>query len=113
VNAQLTVNLAHRLTAIGIPPQFQSIVIAAVESGTVGSQANAYHGGGSLQVIVNQVVASAYGAFGAGLDLALLTAASMLLLASVIAAVGLRGCGPGTAEAGSAVPKQLTRVSQS
>jgi EmrB/QacA subfamily drug resistance transporter len=90
VNAQLTVGLAHRLTAIGIPRQFQSIVIAAVESGTVGSQAKAYHGGGSLQTIVNQVVASAYGAFGAGLDLALLMAAAMLFLACIIAAVGLR-----------------------
>lgn len=90
VNGQLTVNLAHRLTAIGIPPQFQSIVIAAVESGTVSSQQKAYKGGGSLQVIVDKVVASAFGAFGSGLDLALLTAASMLLLACCIAAVGLR-----------------------
>lgn len=90
VNGQLTVNLAHRLTAIGIPSQFQSIVIAAVETGTVSSQQRAYHGGGSLQVIVNKVVASAFGAFGSGLDFALLTAASMLLFACLIAAVGLR-----------------------
>ena len=102
MNAQLTVGLAHRLTAIGIPKQFQSIVIAAVESGTVSSQAKAYHGGGSLQAIVNEVVSSAYGAFGAGLDLALILAASMLLLACVIAAVGLRGVGGGQIEPGSA-----------
>ena len=94
VNGQLTVNLAHRLAAIGIPPQFQSIVIAAVESGTVSSQQRGYHGGGSLQAIVNEVVASAYGAFGNGLDLALLMAASMLFLACVIAAVGLRKLTP-------------------
>jgi len=111
VNAQLTVGLAHRLTAIGIPKQFQSIVIAAVETGTVGSQAKAYHGGGSLQAIVNQVVTSAYGAFGAGLDLALLLAASVLLLACVIAAIGLRGCGRGQIEPGSASNVQYPDLS--
>jgi EmrB/QacA subfamily drug resistance transporter len=94
VNGQLTVNLAHRLAAIGIPQQFQSIVIAAVESGTVHSQASGYNGGGSLQAIVNEVVASAYGAFGDGLDLALLMASSMLFFACVIAAVGLRKLTP-------------------
>jgi EmrB/QacA subfamily drug resistance transporter len=93
VNGQLTVNLALRLNAIGIPKQFQSIVIAAVESGTVGSQSKAYNGGGSLQTIVNEVVKAAYGAFGAGLDLALLMGASLLLLAGVVAAVGLRPSG--------------------
>jgi EmrB/QacA subfamily drug resistance transporter len=91
VNGQLTVNLAARLTAIGIPKQFQSLVIAAVESGTVGSQSKAYNGGGSLQTIVNEVVKAAYGAFGHGLDLALLTGSSLLLLAAIVAAVGLRG----------------------
>ena len=88
MNGQLTVNLAHRLTAIGIPKQFQSIVISAVETGSVHSEANAYHGGGSLEAIVNKVVA-AYGAFGSGLDLALLTAGSLVLAAAVIAALGV------------------------
>jgi EmrB/QacA subfamily drug resistance transporter len=91
VNGQLTVNLVSRLIAIGIPAQFRSIVINAVETGSVHSQESAYHGGGSLQVIVNQVVTAAYGAFGAGLDLALLTAGSLLLLAAVVAALGLPG----------------------
>ena len=88
MNGQLTVNLAHRLTAIGIPKQFQSIVISAVETGSVHSEANAYHGGGSPEAIVNKVVA-AYGAFGSGLDLALLTAGSLVLAAAVIAALGV------------------------
>ena len=110
VNAQLTVGLAHRLTAIGIPQQFQSIVIAAVESGTVGSQAKAYHGGGSLQTIVNQVVTSAYGAFGAGLDLALLMAASILLLACIIAAVGLRKLTPAVVGVDRRLPGASARL---
>jgi len=99
VNGQLTVNLVHRLAALGIPKQFQSIVIAAVETGTVHSQANAYHGGGSLQVIVNQVVTAAYGAFGSGLDLALSLSGSLLLVAGLVAAVGLRGTAPGNRSA--------------
>jgi EmrB/QacA subfamily drug resistance transporter len=94
VNGQLTVNLVNRLIAIGIPPQFRSIVISAVETGSVHSQASAYHGGGSLQVIVNQVVAAAYGAFGNGLNLALLMAASLVLLAAVVAALGVPGRRP-------------------
>ncbi len=103
VNGQLTVSLAHRLSAIGIPKQFQSVVIGAVESGSVHQQATAYHGGGSLQVIVDKVVTSAYGAFESGLDLALVMAASVLALACLIAAVGLRRCAPGTGDPGSAV----------
>jgi EmrB/QacA subfamily drug resistance transporter len=102
VNGQLTVNLIHRLAAIGIPQQYQSIVIAAVETGSVHSQANAYHGGGSLQVIVNQVVSAAYGAFGNGLDLALSLAGALLLAAAIVAGVSLggfhRGGTPGTEE---------------
>jgi hypothetical protein len=103
VNGQLTVNLAHRLNVIGIPKSFQSQVISAVESGTVHSQATAYKGGGSLQAIVNQVVSAAYGAFGSGLDLALLTSASLLLLACVLAGIGLRSCDPAHVEPGSGV----------
>jgi EmrB/QacA subfamily drug resistance transporter len=106
VNGQLTVNLAHRLTALGIPSQFQALVISAVESGTVHSQAGAYHGGGSLQVIVNQVVTAAYGAFGSGLDFALLTAASLILLAAVVAAFGLP---PRWMPSGDASPAQPPR----
>jgi hypothetical protein len=104
VNGQLTVNLAHRLTAIGIPPQFQSLVISAVEGGTVSSQQKAYSGGGSLQALVNRVVTAAYGAFGSGLDLALLTAASLILLAGVVAAVGMPGRSLRAIEPGSPDP---------
>ena len=40
---------------------------------------------------MNEVVKAAYGAFGHGLDLALLMGSSLLLLAAIVAAVGLRG----------------------
>jgi MFS family permease len=106
VNGQLTVNLVQRLIAIGIPPQFRSIVISAVETGSVHSQASAYHGGGSLQVIVNQVVTAAYGAFGSGLNLALLMAGSLVLLAAVVAALGV----PGRTITGAGPPLEASRA---
>ena len=87
VNGQLTVNLITRLAAIGIPPSFRSQVIAAVTTGSLGSQArgSAGKGNASIQQIINEVVGAAYGAFGHGLDLAL-TASGALLLASAVVA---------------------------
>lgn len=109
VNGQLTVDLVHRLAAMGIPKQFFPIVISAVETGSVSSQAHAYHGGGSLQKIVNEVVTAAYGAFGSGLSLALLLSGSLLLLAGLIAAVGLQGLSPGAVGPESSVGRGWTR----
>lgn len=88
VNGQLTVNLINRLAAIGIPPAFRSQVIAAVTTGSLGSQArgSAGKGNASIQQIINEVVSAAYGAFGHGLDLAL-TASGALLLASAVVAI--------------------------
>jgi EmrB/QacA subfamily drug resistance transporter len=86
VNGQLTVNLIKRLTAIGIPHSYQSQVIAAVTTGSVGSQAkNAAHGNASIQAIINKVVTAAYGAFSHGLDLSLLAAGSLMLLSAILA----------------------------
>ncbi len=86
VNGQLTVNLAKRLTAIGIPHSYQSQVIAAVTTGSVGSQAASVgKGNASLTEIINKVVTAAYGAFGHGLDLSLLAAGSLMLLSAVLA----------------------------
>jgi hypothetical protein len=92
VNGQLTVNLISRLAAIGIPPAFRSQVIAAVTTGSLGSQArgSAGKGNASIQQIINEVVSAAYGAFGHGLDLAL-TASGALLLASAVVAVFTTG----------------------
>jgi hypothetical protein len=86
VNGQLTVNLIKRLNAIGIPHSFQSQVIAAVTTGSVGSQAkNAAHGNASIQAIVNKVVNAAYGAFHHGLDLSLQAAGALMLLSAILA----------------------------
>jgi hypothetical protein len=88
VNGQLTVNLTARLVAIGIPESFRSQVIAAVTTGSLGSQA-AYtkvgKGNASIQEIINKVVSAAYGAFGHGLDLSLLAAGALLTASAVIA----------------------------
>jgi EmrB/QacA subfamily drug resistance transporter len=87
VNGQLTVQLADRLAAIGIPPAFRSQVIAAVTTGSLGSQArgSAGKGNASIQEIINKVVTAAYGAFGHGLDLALTASGALLLVSAVVA----------------------------
>jgi hypothetical protein len=83
VNARLTGDLANRLHALGIPPQFQSLVIKAVTTGTVPKGAG---GGGSAdQGIVAQVIHAAYSAFGSGLDVALTLSGAMLLAGAVVA----------------------------
>ncbi len=87
VNGQLTVNLVSRLSAIGIPPSYRSEVIAAVTTGSLGSKAagSAGKGNASIQEIINKVVTAAYGAFGHGLDLALLASGALLLGSAVVA----------------------------
>ena len=87
VNGQLTVNLANRLAAIGIPPAYRSEVIAAVTTGSLGSQArgSAGKGNASIQEIIDKVVAAAYGAFGHGLDLALTASGALLLVSAIVA----------------------------
>jgi EmrB/QacA subfamily drug resistance transporter len=88
VNGQLTVNLTNRLVAIGIPASFRSQVIAAVTTGSLGSQAAATKvgkGNASIQAIINKVVSAAYGAFGHGLDLSLLAAGALLTASAVVA----------------------------
>jgi hypothetical protein len=87
VNGQLTVQLANRLAAIGIPPAFRSQVIAAVTTGSLGSQArgSAGKGNASIQEIINKVVTAAYGAFGHGLDLALSASGALLLVSAGVA----------------------------
>jgi EmrB/QacA subfamily drug resistance transporter len=87
VNGQLTVNLTHRLAAIGIPASFRSQVIAAITSGSLGSQAKGVAGKSSaaIQAIINKVVTAAYGAFAHGLEFALLASGSLLLASAVLA----------------------------
>jgi EmrB/QacA subfamily drug resistance transporter len=91
VNGQLTVDLVRRLVAIGIPPQFRQLVVTAVTTGTVSQQASALGNNKALQAIVNRVESTAYGAFGHGVDLSLLAAASLMLLSALIVAVTMPG----------------------
>jgi hypothetical protein len=92
VNGQLTVNLVRQLTAIGIPAQYQSVVVSAVTTGTYqgGAQSAVAHNP-SIAHIVHEVVSAAYGAFGRGLDISLSLAGALLLGSSVLALITVYG----------------------
>ena len=64
VNAQLRANLTGRLHQLGIPPNFQAIVINALETGTVPSSYKSAPQPGKL---VQEVILAAYHAFQTGL----------------------------------------------
>lgn len=87
VNAHLTGDLSARLNHLGIPANFQSIVINAVENGTVPAGGNAPGSAQSYGTIVNKVISAAYGAFQAGLSTALITSVVLIAAAGVFAAV--------------------------
>ncbi len=93
VNGQLTTNLLHRLTAIGIPKSFQSEVITAVTTGSFSTQAKNFVGGKAIEAIVNKVVSAAYGAFGHGLDISLTAAGSLMVLSAIVAFTTTRSVG--------------------
>jgi EmrB/QacA subfamily drug resistance transporter len=84
VNSQLHSNLIGRLKHLGIPPNFQSIVINAIETGTVPASG---HGAGSRGAgygkIVQEVIQAAYGAFYTGLRDALILSAVLVFLAGL------------------------------
>jgi len=86
VNGQLTVELVRRLTAIGIPRQFQAEVIAAVTTGSLSSKAaGVAHGNAAVARIIAEVEHAAYNAFGTGLHLSLGAAGGLLIVSAVIA----------------------------
>lgn len=98
VNAQLTGSLKDRLHAIGIPAQFQSIVLQGVTHGAASSQgAAASKANPALAAIIDKVINAAYAAFGDGLDVALRLSGAMLLVGTLIALVTLRRTGPASA----------------
>jgi predicted MFS family arabinose efflux permease len=89
VNAELRATLVAKLNHLGIPPNFQAIVINALETGGVppsGKTAGAPPGQASL---VRQVIQAAYAAFQAGLHVALYLSAGLVLGAGVLAALTL------------------------
>ena len=92
VNGQLTVNLVRRLTAIGIPKAFQSLVVSAVTTGTYQGEAKtATAKNHAIAHIVHEVVSAAYGAFGRGLDISLSVAGALLLASAVLALATVYG----------------------
>ena len=93
VNAQLRSSLTSRLKDLGIPANFQSIVIRAVETGGVPSSGNTQGAGGSAGAgqgaLVQKVIHAAYSAFYEGLHAALLLSAFLVLAAGVFTLVAL------------------------
>jgi EmrB/QacA subfamily drug resistance transporter len=94
VNAQLSSSLTSQLKRLGIPANFQSIVIKAVETGGVPSSGNTSGAGGAAGAghagLVQEVINAAYAAFHSGLHAALYLSALLVLLAGLLAAVTLR-----------------------
>jgi EmrB/QacA subfamily drug resistance transporter len=89
VNAKLTGDLAARLKAIGIPPNFQSLVLHAVQTGGTsgGGQASAaeHNKNAAVARIATKVVHAAYEAFGSGLHEALVLSGTLILAGAVVA----------------------------
>jgi hypothetical protein len=87
VNAQLRSSLTSRLHHLGVPDNFQAIVIKAVETGGVPSNGNTKGAGGAEAAgqgtLVQEVIHAAYNAFYSGLHAALLLAAILVLVAGV------------------------------
>jgi EmrB/QacA subfamily drug resistance transporter len=91
VNAQLHADLISRLNRLGIPTNFQSIVVNAIETGGVPPSGTTTSAGGSDNAaIVQQVINAAYHAFGTGLHAALYLSAALVIGAGILAAITLR-----------------------
>jgi MFS family permease len=88
VNAKLTGELAARLKAIGIPPNFQSLVLHAVQTGGAsgGAASGAEHSqNAAVARIATKVINAAYDAFGSGLHVALDLSGALILVGAVVA----------------------------
>jgi len=94
VNGQLRASLTSKLGHLGIPVNFQSIVIHAIETGGVPSSGHAKGAGGAAAAgqgsLVQEVIRAAYNAFYTGLDAALLLSAFLVLAAGLFTFVALR-----------------------
>ncbi|HMA45996.1 MAG TPA: MFS transporter [Frankiaceae bacterium] len=88
VDGRLTGQLTDELRRLGLPPNFQRLVLDAVTHGTSPSSGRGAGGGGGL---VAKVIATAENAFVAGLHTALVTGAVVLLAAALLALLTVRG----------------------
>ncbi len=90
VNAKLTGDLAAKLKAIGIPPNFQALVEHAIQTGGTsgGAASSAEHSkNAAVAHIATKVVNAAYDAFGSGLHEALLISGLLILAGAVVAVI--------------------------
>jgi predicted MFS family arabinose efflux permease len=98
VNAELRSSLSSRLKHLGVPVNFQSIVIHAIETGGVPSSGNTKGAGGAAGAgqgtLVQEVIHAAYSAFYAGLHAALYLSAFLVLAAGLFTFVVLRARPP-------------------
>lgn len=86
VNGQLTASLAHRLQALGLPTDFQSLVIYAITHGGR-TPTNAHVSAGAILAhpdLVAKVTQAAYQAFGRGVTMALYAAGLLLLVTAYV-----------------------------
>jgi MFS family permease len=94
VNGQLTADIKARLHALGIPPNFDAIVIQAVTHGEVPKNAKeaakTNPAAAAAPDLVNKVLHAAERAFYTGLHTAMLVSAALLFIGAVIAYFGLR-----------------------
>jgi sugar phosphate permease len=70
---------------LGVPVQFQGLVINAIETGAIPKNPNYNYG-----KIVNEVINAAYTAFHDGLRAALYLSAGLAVLAALLAVITLR-----------------------
>lgn len=91
VNASLTDGLKDRLRELGIPPNFDSIVINAIETGSVPAGGSGGTEGyeQTYGSVVKQVIQATYDAFHQGLDIALFVSAMLAFGGAAVVLVGL------------------------
>jgi EmrB/QacA subfamily drug resistance transporter len=94
VNSQLQSSLVSRLKHLGIPANFQSIVINGIETGIVPPSSHNRGAGGAAGAghasLVQQVIQAAYSAFYSGLRAALFLSAILVFAAGLATLVLLR-----------------------
>lgn len=93
VNGQLSSELVQKLETLGLPHNFQSLVVYAITHGG-NLPANAHVSTAAVlshPQLVQQVTDASYQAFGDGLDIALRIAGVILLASAVIAVLTVRG----------------------
>jgi polyphosphate kinase len=85
-NAQLTTYLTQRLIQLGVPEQFRSVVINAVETGQVPA-GSAGSSGAEQQYgpIVAKVITAAYDAVHSGVSISLIVAGCVILASGLVA----------------------------